>query len=169
MEQDKPIELHIKNQSGLPLPGVIQGIMYVVFSFPLIVIPMTISEVGKNPKVLLFWPLLFIPLGVMYLLRRAFTRFAMTLYRDGSVKITQPFNAQSIPREKLSVIVAKANNAHIGGSSAPVRVAIPWLFFFDASHRELARVSPSGYEANDVNNMLAAIERLRPDVKIEYQ
>ena len=75
---------------------------------------------------LLFWPLMFIPLGVMYLLRRAFSRFAMTLYRDGSIKITQPFNSQSIAREQLSVIVAKANNAHIGGSSAPIRVAIPW-------------------------------------------
>ena len=169
MEPDKPIELHIRNQGGLPLPGVIQGIMYVVFSFPLIVIPMTVSEVGKNPKVLLFWPLMFIPLGVMYLLRRAFSRFAMTLYRDGSIKITQPFNSQSIAREQLSVIVAKANNAHIGGSSAPIRVAIPWLFFYDASHKELARVSPSGYAAYDVINMLAAIGRLRPDVKIEHQ
>ena len=169
MEPDKPIELHIRNQGGLPLPGVIQGIMYLVFSFPLIVIPITFSEVGKNPKILLFWPLLFIPLGVMYLLRRAFSRFAMTLYRDGSVKITQPFNSQSIAREQLAVIVAKANNAHIGGSSAPVRVAIPWLYFFDPLHKELARVSPAGYEANDVNNMLAAIGRVRPDVKIEYQ
>jgi len=169
VEPDKPIELHIRNQGGLPLPGVIQGIMYLVFSFPLIVIPMTVSEVGKNPKVLLFWPLMFIPLGVMYLLRRAFSRFAMTLYRDGSIKITQPFNSQSIAREQLSVIVAKANNAHIGGSSAPIPVAIRWLFFFDASHKELARVSPSGYAANDVNNMLAAIGRLRPDVKIEHQ
>jgi len=132
VEPDKPIELHIKNQGGLPLPGVIQGIMYVVFSFPLIVIPITFSEVGKNPKILLFWPLLFIPLGVMYLLRRAFTRFAMTLYRDGSVKITQPFNAQSIPREKLRDRCQGEQRAHwrqqrAGARGDPVAVLLRCL------------------------------------------
>lgn len=169
MSTDSTIALEIRNRGGLPLPGIIQGIMYVVFSFPLIVIPLTWSEVPKNPKVLLFWPLLCIPLGVMYVLRRAFSRFAVTLYRDGSVKITQPFNSQSIRREQLHTIVTKVNQAHIGGGSAPVRAAIPWMYFFDRNDNLLAKVSPSGFDDGDVNRMLDEIHRVRPDVRIQHQ
>ncbi len=169
MDQSKPIALEIRNKGGFPLPGIIQGIMWVVFSFPLIVIPITFSEVAKNPKVLFFWLAVCIPLTVMFVLRRAFTRFAIALFQDGSVRITQPFNTQSIARDQLAVIVAKSNNAHIGGSSAPVRVAIPWLYFFDASHKQLAQVSPAGFDAADVENLLAAIGRVRPDVQLQRQ
>ncbi len=169
MDASKPIALEIRNKDGFPLPGVIQGIMWVVFSFPLILIPMTVSEVAKNPKVLFFWIAVCIPLAIMFTLRRLFTRFRVTLFQDGSVKITQPFNSQNIAREQLAIIVAKSNNAHIGGSSAPVRVAIPWLHFFDAAHKKLATVSPSGFDATDVQQMLAEIGRMRPDVRIVYQ
>lgn len=169
MDQSQTIALEIRNRTGLPLPGIIQGIMLVVFSFPLIVIPMTFSEVAKNPKVLFFWVAVCIPLTVLYVLRRAFTRFAITLFKDGSVKITQPFNAQSIPREQLAVIVTKTNQAHIGGAGVPVRAAIPWLFFFDPAHNQVAKVSPAGFEAEDVNQLLAEIRRVRPDVRIENQ
>jgi hypothetical protein len=169
MDAAKPIALEIRNKDGFPLPGIIQGIMWVVFSFPLIVIPMTFSEVAKNPKVLFFWVAVCIPLAVMFTLRRLFTRFRVTLFADGSVKITQPFNSQNIAREQLAVIVAKSNNAHVGGSTAPVRVAIPWLYFFDASHKQLARVSPAGFDAADVQRLLNEFGRVRPDVRIEYQ
>jgi len=169
MESTKNIALEIRNKGGLPLPGIVQGIMLVVFSFPLIVIPMTFSEVAKNPKILFFWVAVCIPLTVLYVLRRAFTRFALALFEDGSVRITQPFNTQSISREQLAVIVAKSNNAHIGGAGVPVRVSIPWLHFFDAAHKKLATVSPSGFDAADVQQMLAEIGRVRPDVRIEYQ
>ena len=169
MDAAKPVALEIRNQDGFPLPGIIQGVMWVVFSFPLIVIPMTFSEVAKHPKVLFIWVAVCIPLAVMFTLRRLFTRFRVTLFQDGSVKITQPFNSQSISREQLAVIVAKSNNAHVGGSTAPVRVAIPWLHFFDATHKKLATVSPSGFAEADVKQMLAEIGRMRPDVRIEYQ
>lgn len=169
MDASKPVALEIRNKGGLPLPGIIQGIMWVVFSFPLIVIPITFSEVAKNPKVLFFWIAVCIPLTVMFVLRRAFTRFAIALFQDGSVRITQPFNTQSISRDQLAVIVAKSNNAHIGGSTAPIRMAIPWLHFFDATQKKLATVSPSGFDAVDIQKLLAEIGRLRPDVRIEYQ
>ena len=169
MDASRPIALEIRNKGGLPLPGFIQAIMLVVFSFPLIVIPITFSEVAKNPKILFFWVAVFIPLTVLYVLRRAFTRFAIALFQDGSVRITQPFNTQSIAREQLAIIVAKSNNAHVGGAGVPVRVAIPWLHFFDAGHKKLATVSPAGFDAADVQKMLAEIGRVRPDVRIEYQ
>ncbi|MBL8310705.1 MAG: hypothetical protein JNL19_09815 [Burkholderiales bacterium] len=169
MAQDKPVELQIKNKGGLPLPGIVQGIMYVVFSFPLIVIPMTWSEVPKNPKILLFWPLMCIPLAVMYVLRRAFSRFAVTLYQDGSVTVTQPFNSQQMSREQLHTIVTKVANAHVGGSTAPIRAPIPWLYFFDRNDNLLSKVSPSGFDHGDIERMLEAIHRVRPDVRIQHQ
>jgi len=168
MASGKSVALEIRNKSGFPLPGIIQGIMWVVFSFPLIVIPITFSEVGKNPKVLVFWLAVCIPITVMFLLRRLFTRFAIALFDDGSLKITQPFNSQSIAREQLATIVARSNNAHVGGGAA-VRVAIPWLYFFDSADKQLAQVSPAGFDAADVEHLLSAITRLRPDVRLQRQ
>lgn len=169
MDQPNPVAFEIRNKGGFPLPGIIQGIMWAVFSFPLIVIPITFSEVAKNPKVLFFWIAVCIPLTVMFVLRRAFTRFAIALFQDGGIRITQPFTTQEIKREQLATIVTRTNQAHVGGANVPARVAVPWMYFFDRADNKLAQVSPAGFEADDVHRLLGEIQRLRPDVRIQHQ
>ena len=74
-----------------------------------------------------------------------------------------------IAQKTLHTIVTKVNQAHIGGGSAPVRAAIPWMYFFDRNDNLLAKVSPSGFDDGDVNRMLDEIHRVRPDVRIQHQ
>jgi hypothetical protein len=168
MERDDKIVFEIRNRGGLPLPPVVVWIMIAVFSLPLILIPMTIGEVKAHPTVLLAWVGACFPLGLLYVLKRLFTRFAVALFADGSVRITQPFTTRTIPRERLATIVTKTNQANIGGG-ATGRVAVPWLFFFDSTDTQLEKVSPSGFDGGDVSNLLAEIQRLRPDVRIQHQ
>jgi hypothetical protein len=169
MDQPGTVAFEIRNRGGLPLPAVIQGIMLLVFAMPLIVIPMTFSEVAKHPMVLLVWLAACFPLALMYVLKRLFTRFAVALYQDGGVRITQPFTTHNISREQLATIVTRTNQAHVGGANTAARVAVPWMYFFDSADKKLAQVSPAGFDASDIEKLLGEVRRLRPDVRIQHQ
>ncbi len=169
MEPSANVVFEIRNRGGLPLSPVVQWIMIAVFSLPLVLIPMTIGDVKAHPMVLLLWIAACFPLGLLWALKRLFTRFAVALFADGGVRITQPFTTRTIARDQLATIVTKTNQAHIGGGSAPGRVAVPWMFFFDRTDKQLEKVSPSGFDGDDVSKLLAEIQRLRPDVRIQHQ
>ncbi len=168
MEPSANVVFEIRNRGGLPLSPVVQWIMIVVFSLPLILIPMTVGQVKAHPSLLLLWIGACFPLGVLWTLKRLFTRFAVARFADGSVRITQPFTTRTIARDQLATIVTKTNQAHVGGGTT-ARVAVPWMFFFDHADKQLEKVSPSGFAGDDVSRLLAEIARLRPDVRIQHQ
>jgi hypothetical protein len=158
--QTKPVE-------GLPLPRWILAIMVFSFSLPLMVIPITMKLVSSNPWVLVFWVGAAFPLTVLYLLRRLFTRFSMILYSDGGMLLIQPFARLLIAPGQLHSVMAMTQQAHISGQGAAVRVPIPWLFFYDATDKQITRVSPMAFGAEDTSEFLRLLAQHFPGVKIE--
>ncbi len=154
---------------GLPVPGWIMAIMVFCFSLPLMVIPITIKEVPSNPWILLAWLAAPFPLSVLYVLRRLFTRFEMVLYADGGVHITKPFSQTMIASGQLHSIIALTRAAHVSGQGTAIRIPIPWLYFYDASDRQITMVSPSAFRAEDVSGFLNALARYFPKVLVEHR
>ncbi|MDW8403297.1 hypothetical protein [Chloroflexus sp.] len=95
MEQH--IVMHVKAKGGLPLPGCLVAIMVAVFSMPLLAIPFTWQDAAREPSIILFWPLAFVPLGIVAGLYYLFQHFALTLYHDGRLVIAQPFKTATLP------------------------------------------------------------------------
>ncbi|WP_322512682.1 hypothetical protein [Chloroflexus sp.] len=150
MEQH--IVMHVKAKGGLPLPGCLVAIMAAVFSMPLLVIPFTWQDAVREPYIILFWPLAFVPLGIVAGLYYLFQHFALTLYHDGRLVIAQPFKTVTLRPDQVGQVIIVRGQADVGDTTQ--RVSIPWLFFLSADRREVARVSIAPFNPQEIQQLL---------------
>lgn len=154
----------IKNPGELPLPKPIVWLMYVMFSMPLLMIPMTLTDVPETPGLLLAYPFCFLPLGVLWLLKRLMGRYAITLFHDGRLEVTLPFKTDRFAAGTLKRVAIHQTRMHISG-----RVTVrTFLQLIGANDKLLAHFDVAAFPQADVEGLLAALRQLDPQIPIQH-
>lgn len=153
----------MKNPGELPVPKAIALLMVCAFSLPLMVIPMTVSEVGESPWLLLVWIGACFPLALLWGLKRLMGRYAVTVNDDGSLRVTLPFRTLALAPGELRRVALNSVRMHVGGS-VQTRT---WVQLIGSADRLLTQFATSAFSAEQVQGLLAALRRVNPGLSIQ--
>ncbi|AVP99431.1 hypothetical protein C7S18_20655 [Ahniella affigens] len=154
----------IKNPGELPLPKPLVWFMYLMFSIPLLMIPMTLTEIPENPWLLVAYPFCFLPLGIMWLLKRLMGRYGITVGQDGRLEVMLPFKTDRFAPGTLKRVALHQTRMHMSG-----RVTTrTFLQLIGAQDKLLTHFDVAAFTQADVEGLLGALRQLDPQLPISH-
>ena len=153
----------MKNPGELPVPKSIQFILYGVFSIPLVVIPVTLSEVPKSPWLMLVYAAACLPLALMWGLKRLMGRYAVAVHEDGSLVVTLPFKTQRFAAGSLQRVALNTVRMHVGGT-VQTRT---WVQLIGAADRLLTQFASNAFSNEQVQALFRALRQVHPQLPIQ--
>jgi hypothetical protein len=147
-----------QNQGSFGVSSLLEIFLFMVFAMPAIVLPLfTFHELPETPWVALLYPIGFFPLGVLFVLKRLMTRYALRVYETGAAEIVFPFRTFRIASEDLSRIVLET--AYV----AAVSSNRTWIRF----DRILTSLSPMAFSSEELQLFFEAIQKANPSLVIQ--